>query len=237
MILWDRGRVRYLEGPAEEELERGKVDFELSGLQAARPLRARAPEEQSAKDKRSGCCFKKADALRRARSATGRGAAALGALGPHGRRARRRAAHRDASSRSARPSSARPQATVDADAWFRCCAPRGRAARRARLALRAEARRRATARQQGRARAPSLTTARHRNEPTLPGGRARGAGARARRAGARRRDRRVRRGGQAELPAPRAAHALEARTRRRRAMATCRSGSWSFDLLALGDPI
>jgi len=31
MILWDRGRVRYLDGPAEEEKERGKLDLELSG--------------------------------------------------------------------------------------------------------------------------------------------------------------------------------------------------------------
>lgn len=31
MILWDRGRTRYLEGPAEEELERGKLYFELQG--------------------------------------------------------------------------------------------------------------------------------------------------------------------------------------------------------------
>lgn len=31
MIVWDRGRVRYLEGPAEEEIERGKIDFELRG--------------------------------------------------------------------------------------------------------------------------------------------------------------------------------------------------------------
>src|SRR5262249_50250968 len=31
MILWDRGRVRYLDGPAEEERERGKLDLELSG--------------------------------------------------------------------------------------------------------------------------------------------------------------------------------------------------------------
>lgn len=31
MILWDRGRVRYLDAPMEEALERGKIDFELSG--------------------------------------------------------------------------------------------------------------------------------------------------------------------------------------------------------------
>jgi bifunctional non-homologous end joining protein LigD len=34
MIVWDRGRVRYLEGPAEEEVLRGKLDFELEGHKA-----------------------------------------------------------------------------------------------------------------------------------------------------------------------------------------------------------
>ncbi|HVY48226.1 MAG TPA: DNA polymerase ligase N-terminal domain-containing protein, partial [Minicystis sp.] len=32
MIVWDRGRVRYLEGPAEEELARGKLDLEFEGM-------------------------------------------------------------------------------------------------------------------------------------------------------------------------------------------------------------
>ncbi len=32
MIAWDRGRVRYLDGTAEEGLARGKLDFELSGF-------------------------------------------------------------------------------------------------------------------------------------------------------------------------------------------------------------
>ena len=32
MIVWDRGRVRYLEGSAEEGLARGKLDFELAGF-------------------------------------------------------------------------------------------------------------------------------------------------------------------------------------------------------------
>ncbi len=32
MIAWDMGRVRYLEGTAEEGVERGKIDFELSGF-------------------------------------------------------------------------------------------------------------------------------------------------------------------------------------------------------------
>ena len=31
MILWDRGRIRYLDGPVEEGLEKGKIDFELWG--------------------------------------------------------------------------------------------------------------------------------------------------------------------------------------------------------------
>src|SRR5262249_48590315 len=31
MILWDRGRVRYLDAPVEEALARGKIDFELTG--------------------------------------------------------------------------------------------------------------------------------------------------------------------------------------------------------------
>jgi len=32
MIVWDRGRVVYLEGPAEEEIARGKLHIELTGL-------------------------------------------------------------------------------------------------------------------------------------------------------------------------------------------------------------
>jgi bifunctional non-homologous end joining protein LigD len=31
MIVWDRGRVRYLEGTGEDGVARGKIDFELSG--------------------------------------------------------------------------------------------------------------------------------------------------------------------------------------------------------------
>jgi bifunctional non-homologous end joining protein LigD len=34
MIVWDRGRVRYLETSAEGGLERGKIDFELDGFKA-----------------------------------------------------------------------------------------------------------------------------------------------------------------------------------------------------------
>src|SRR5205085_2207241 len=32
MIAWDRGTVEYLEGPAEEEIARGKLDLMLRGL-------------------------------------------------------------------------------------------------------------------------------------------------------------------------------------------------------------
>jgi bifunctional non-homologous end joining protein LigD len=32
MILWDRGRMRLLDGPAEAGLEKGKLDFELTGM-------------------------------------------------------------------------------------------------------------------------------------------------------------------------------------------------------------
>src|SRR5262245_53902199 len=32
MIVWDQGRVHYLEGTAEEGIERGKIDFELAGF-------------------------------------------------------------------------------------------------------------------------------------------------------------------------------------------------------------
>ena len=32
MIAWDRGTVEYLEGPAEEEIERGKLDLRLRGM-------------------------------------------------------------------------------------------------------------------------------------------------------------------------------------------------------------
>ena len=32
MIAWDRGRVDYLEGPAEEEIANGKIHVELRGL-------------------------------------------------------------------------------------------------------------------------------------------------------------------------------------------------------------
>jgi bifunctional non-homologous end joining protein LigD len=55
MIAWDMGRVRYLEGTAEEGIERGKIDFELGGFKLAGRFgliatgrRAqRAPAEQS----------------------------------------------------------------------------------------------------------------------------------------------------------------------------------------------
>src|SRR4051812_21859547 len=32
MILWDRGKVRYVDTTAEEGIQRGKLDFELDGL-------------------------------------------------------------------------------------------------------------------------------------------------------------------------------------------------------------
>src|SRR5262245_35978712 len=32
MIAWDRGTVEYLEGPAEEEIARGKLDLHLRGM-------------------------------------------------------------------------------------------------------------------------------------------------------------------------------------------------------------
>src|SRR5262245_7001235 len=32
MIVWDTGRVRFLDGPAEEGLTKGKLDFELAGV-------------------------------------------------------------------------------------------------------------------------------------------------------------------------------------------------------------
>jgi bifunctional non-homologous end joining protein LigD len=32
MIAWDRGTVEYLEGPAEEEIPRGKLDLQLRGM-------------------------------------------------------------------------------------------------------------------------------------------------------------------------------------------------------------
>ena len=32
MIAWDRGTVEYLEGPAEEEIARGKLDLQLRGM-------------------------------------------------------------------------------------------------------------------------------------------------------------------------------------------------------------
>jgi len=35
MIVWDAGRVRYLEGSAEDGVQRGKIDFELSGFKLA----------------------------------------------------------------------------------------------------------------------------------------------------------------------------------------------------------
>jgi bifunctional non-homologous end joining protein LigD len=57
MILWDRGRVKYLERPAEEALERGKVDFELEGIK----LRGRFALVRMKGDKDEWLLFKKND--------------------------------------------------------------------------------------------------------------------------------------------------------------------------------
>lgn len=57
MIVWDRGRVRYLEGPAEEERERGKIDFELLGTK----LRGRFALVRIKGGKNEWLLFKKAD--------------------------------------------------------------------------------------------------------------------------------------------------------------------------------
>src|SRR5262249_32601980 len=57
MILWDRGRVKYLERPAEEALERGKVDFELEGIK----LRGRFALVRMKGDKDEWLLFKKGD--------------------------------------------------------------------------------------------------------------------------------------------------------------------------------
>lgn len=63
MIAWDRGRVQYLEGSAEAGLERGKIDFELSGFK----LRGRfgliyTGARRQAESKRDWLLVKKPDA-------------------------------------------------------------------------------------------------------------------------------------------------------------------------------
>jgi bifunctional non-homologous end joining protein LigD len=59
MIAWDRGSVRYLEGPAEEEIASGKIHVELRGLK----LRGRYALIKLAKSKKGDewLLFKKAD--------------------------------------------------------------------------------------------------------------------------------------------------------------------------------
>ncbi len=68
MILWDTGRVRYLERPAEEGLARGKLDFSLTGYK----LRGRfalvlshAEGEPRANQKRQWLLLKKQDPFAR----------------------------------------------------------------------------------------------------------------------------------------------------------------------------
>ncbi len=65
MIVWDRGRVRYLEGPAEEELARGKLDFELEGHKAKGRFALVKIKNPTAKES-EWLLFKKQDAFARA---------------------------------------------------------------------------------------------------------------------------------------------------------------------------
>lgn len=73
MILWDTGRIHYLEQPAEEGLVRGKIDFLLSGYK----LRGRfalvlshAEGEPKPNQKRQWLLLKKQDAYSRAQGWT-----------------------------------------------------------------------------------------------------------------------------------------------------------------------
>lgn len=61
MIAWDRGRVRYLGAPAEEQLAKGKVDFELFGHK----LRGRFALVHPKKSEKDWLLFKKSDAFAR----------------------------------------------------------------------------------------------------------------------------------------------------------------------------
>lgn len=61
-IVWDIGRARYLEGTAEEGLEKGKIDFELQGHK----LRGRFALVRTKKSDKEWLFFKKADAHARA---------------------------------------------------------------------------------------------------------------------------------------------------------------------------
>ena len=60
MIVWDRGTVEYLEGPAEEEIQNGKLHFELRGMK----LRGRFALIKLANSQKGNewLLFKKADA-------------------------------------------------------------------------------------------------------------------------------------------------------------------------------
>jgi bifunctional non-homologous end joining protein LigD len=59
MIVWDRGSVRYLDGSAEEGLEKGKLDFVLSGYK----LRGRFALVRLKNEKTQWLLFKKKDAF------------------------------------------------------------------------------------------------------------------------------------------------------------------------------
>jgi len=59
MIAWDRGRVRYIGAPAEEQLEKGKLDFELHGHK----LHGRFALVHPKKSEKDWLLFKKNDAF------------------------------------------------------------------------------------------------------------------------------------------------------------------------------
>lgn len=63
MIVWDRGRVRYLEGSAEQGVDRGKIDFELSGFKlAGRFALVHTGARRGAGEQNQWLLIKKADA-------------------------------------------------------------------------------------------------------------------------------------------------------------------------------
>src|SRR5262249_11044162 len=66
MILWDKGKIRFLDGPAEEGIEKGKLDFELQGLKlhgrfALVRLKPKGPARKNAAPGRDWLLFKKKD--------------------------------------------------------------------------------------------------------------------------------------------------------------------------------
>ncbi len=68
MIVWDRGRIRYLETTAEEGLRAGKIDFELSGFKlrgrfALVRTKPRGGERPADGEKNQWLLIKKADAF------------------------------------------------------------------------------------------------------------------------------------------------------------------------------